>query len=59
MGAAVALRRGRAKVLVSGRTETPGLFLFFTLFMADARRGRFDVVLVWASDRIASVVRHK
>jgi len=26
--------------------------------MADARRGRFDIVLVWASDRIARSVRH-
>ena len=26
--------------------------------MRDARRGRFDVVLVWASDRIARSVRH-
>jgi len=26
--------------------------------MADARRGRFDVVLVWASDRIARSVKH-
>jgi DNA invertase Pin-like site-specific DNA recombinase len=26
--------------------------------MADARRSRFDVVLVWASDRIARSVKH-
>ena len=26
--------------------------------MADARRGRFDAVLVWASDRIARSVKH-
>jgi DNA invertase Pin-like site-specific DNA recombinase len=26
--------------------------------MADARHGRFDVVLVWASDRIARSVKH-
>ena len=26
--------------------------------MADARRGRFDVVLVWACDRLARSVRH-
>jgi DNA invertase Pin-like site-specific DNA recombinase len=26
--------------------------------MRDARRGRFDVVLVWASDRIARSTRH-
>jgi DNA invertase Pin-like site-specific DNA recombinase len=26
--------------------------------MADARRGSFDVILVWASDRIARSVKH-
>ncbi len=26
--------------------------------MSDARRGKFDVVLVWASDRIARSVKH-
>src|SRR5664279_5055894 len=26
--------------------------------MADARRGKFDIVLVWAFDRIARSVRH-
>ena len=26
--------------------------------LADARRGRFDIVLVWASDRLARSVRH-
>ena len=26
--------------------------------MQDARRGRFDVVLVWASDRLARSVKH-
>jgi len=26
--------------------------------MADARHGRFDVVMVWASDRIARSVKH-
>ena len=26
--------------------------------MADARRGKFDVVLVWACDRIARSTRH-
>ena len=26
--------------------------------MHDARRGRFDIVLVWASDRIARSVKH-
>ena len=36
------------------RARRPGL----DQMMADARRGRFDVVLVWASDRIARSVRH-
>jgi len=40
---------------VSGtRVRRPGL----DHMMADARRGRFDVVLVWASDRVARSVRH-
>jgi DNA invertase Pin-like site-specific DNA recombinase len=26
--------------------------------MRDARRGRFDIVLVWASDRLARSVKH-
>ena len=26
--------------------------------MSDGRRGRFDVVLVWASDRVARSVKH-
>ena len=26
--------------------------------MADARRGQFDVVLVWAFDRVARSVKH-
>jgi DNA invertase Pin-like site-specific DNA recombinase len=40
---------------VSGaKARRPGL----DAMMADARRGRFDVVLVWASDRIARSVRH-
>jgi DNA invertase Pin-like site-specific DNA recombinase len=26
--------------------------------LADARRGRFDIVLVWSSDRVARSVRH-
>jgi DNA invertase Pin-like site-specific DNA recombinase len=26
--------------------------------LADARRGHFDIVLVWASDRIARSVKH-
>jgi DNA invertase Pin-like site-specific DNA recombinase len=36
------------------KARRPGL----DQMMADARRGRFDVVLVWASDRIARSVKH-
>src|SRR6202790_3281026 len=36
------------------KTKRPGL----DQLMADARRSRFDVVLVWASDRIARSVKH-
>jgi DNA invertase Pin-like site-specific DNA recombinase len=40
---------------ISGtKGKRPGL----DQMMADARRGRFDVVLVWASDRIARSVKH-
>lgn len=40
---------------VSGaRVRRPGL----DQLMAEARRGRFDVVVVWASDRLARSVRH-
>jgi len=40
---------------ISGaKARRPGL----DELMLDARRGRFDVVLVWASDRIARSVRH-
>jgi DNA invertase Pin-like site-specific DNA recombinase len=40
---------------ISGvKARRPGL----DELMRDARRGRFDVVLVWASDRIARSVRH-
>jgi len=40
---------------VSGaRVRRPGL----DQMMRDARRGRFDVLLVWASDRIARSVKH-
>jgi DNA invertase Pin-like site-specific DNA recombinase len=40
---------------ISGvKTRRPGL----DDLMSDARRGKFDVVLVWASDRIARSVRH-
>jgi DNA invertase Pin-like site-specific DNA recombinase len=36
------------------KARRPGL----DAMMRDARRGRFDVVLVWASDRIARSTRH-
>src|ERR1017187_6472018 len=36
------------------KAKRPGL----DLMMADARHGRLDVVLVWASDRIARPVKH-
>jgi len=40
---------------ISGaRARRPGL----DQMMRDARRGRFDVLLVWASDRIARSVKH-
>jgi len=40
---------------ISGtKAKRPGL----DELMQDARRGRFDVVLVWASDRLARSVRH-
>jgi DNA invertase Pin-like site-specific DNA recombinase len=40
---------------VSGtRARRPGL----DQMMAEARRGKFDVVLVWAGDRLARSVRH-
>ena len=40
---------------ISGaKAKRPGL----DEMIADARRGRFDVVLVWASDRIARSVKH-
>jgi DNA invertase Pin-like site-specific DNA recombinase len=40
---------------ISGaKAKRPGL----DAMMRDARRGRFDVVLVWASDRIARLVKH-
>jgi DNA invertase Pin-like site-specific DNA recombinase len=40
---------------ISGaKAKRPGL----EQMMADARRGRFDVVLVWAFDRLARSVRH-
>ena len=40
---------------ISGaKARRPGL----DELMRDARRGRFDVVLVWASDRIACSVKH-
>ena len=40
---------------ISGaKSKRPGL----DEMMADARRGRFDVVVVWAFDRMARSVRH-
>jgi DNA invertase Pin-like site-specific DNA recombinase len=40
---------------ISGvKAKRPGL----DAMMTDARRGQFDVVLVWASDRIARSVKH-
>src|ERR1700761_376190 len=40
---------------ISGaKAKRPGL----DQMLADARRGRFDVVLVWAFDRMARSVRH-
>ena len=40
---------------ISGsKQKRPGL----DRLMADARRGKFDIVLVWAFDRIARSVRH-
>ena len=40
---------------ISGaKAKRPGL----DQMMADARRGKFDVVLVWAFDRLARSVRH-
>jgi DNA invertase Pin-like site-specific DNA recombinase len=40
---------------ISGvKARRPGL----DQMMTDARRGKFDVVLVWASDRIARSVKH-
>src|SRR5664279_3269185 len=40
---------------ISGtKARRPGL----DQMMADARQGRFDVVMVWASDRIARSVKH-
>jgi DNA invertase Pin-like site-specific DNA recombinase len=40
--------------LSGAKARRPGL----DAMMADARRGKFDVVLVWASDRIARSVKH-
>src|ERR1700676_4699321 len=40
---------------ISGaKAKRPGL----DQMMTDARRGRFDIVLVWSSDRVARSVRH-
>src|ERR1035438_8747640 len=41
--------------MISGaKARRPGL----DAMMCDARHGQFDVVLVWASDRIARSVKH-
>jgi DNA invertase Pin-like site-specific DNA recombinase len=40
--------------ICGAKARRPGL----DTMMRDARRGQFDVVLVWASDRIARSVRH-
>jgi DNA invertase Pin-like site-specific DNA recombinase len=40
--------------ICGAKAKRPGL----DQMMAEARRGRFDVVLVWASDRIARSTRH-
>lgn len=40
--------------ICGAKARRPGL----DALMQDARRGRFDVVLVWASDRIARSVKH-
>jgi DNA invertase Pin-like site-specific DNA recombinase len=41
--------------MISGaKAKRPGL----GAMLRDARRGRFDVVLVWASDRVARSVKH-
>jgi DNA invertase Pin-like site-specific DNA recombinase len=41
--------------MISGaKARRPGL----DAMMRDARRGQFDVVLVWASDRIARSTKH-
>jgi DNA invertase Pin-like site-specific DNA recombinase len=41
-------------VISGAKARRPGL----DLLMRDARRGRFDVLLVWAFDRLARSVRH-
>ena len=57
---AMAQQRGFAIVqrytdrVTGTRARRPGL----DQMLADARRGRFDVVLVWACDRLARSVRH-
>jgi DNA invertase Pin-like site-specific DNA recombinase len=42
------------EVISGAKARRPGL----DGMMRDARRGKFDVVLVWASDRIARSVKH-
>jgi DNA invertase Pin-like site-specific DNA recombinase len=43
-----------ADVISGSKAKRPGL----DRLMADARRGRFDVVMVWAFDRMARSVKH-
>jgi DNA invertase Pin-like site-specific DNA recombinase len=43
-----------ADIISGSRAKRPGL----DRLMADARRGRFDVVMVWAFDRMARSVKH-
>jgi DNA invertase Pin-like site-specific DNA recombinase len=43
-----------ADIISGSKAKRPGL----DRLMADARRGRFDVVMVWAFDRMARSVKH-
>ena len=46
-----------AKICLQAWLRTEGLSAENEM-MKEARRGRFDIVLVWASDRIARSVKH-
>lgn len=48
------VREYRDHGISGARTRRPAL----DEMMADARRGRFDVVMVWASDRLARSTKH-